>query len=490
MKVYANTEAISYFQSALRLLDEKEGEYQEKARVLETLGDIKTIVGEYDLCIKRWNEALLLWKQLDEKEKAARLHRKITGTLWRDIGNTEQAQENFEKALKILEAEPENVELAALYAVKARMSYFTEDVTKARSWAEKALELAKKLNAFEVIASSYIDLGLVFNATGDTKKAVECMEKALKIALDNGYLEIAGRAYNNLAAVLPAEENERILECYEKGLELAKKAGHIQGIPWFGAQLATKYFGMGSSDKALTLTEEADALNRKTGNLFNLSNSTGILGAFYHVFGEWTKGEQYLKESLSISLKINNTQMISNGYGFLGWSYYDKGEYAKARECFEKMSEIYEKTGAKAYQISDSQWIAMNDIELGEIDKARNLLDDLHKFAHEKQDKQLIANEGATRAMLLRAEKKWNESIELFEKSLQEYEALGARRWNVYWLAKYILYEYARLYLERDEPGDREKADKLLNQALEIFQKLGAKKDIEKIIAKKKLLTA
>jgi tetratricopeptide (TPR) repeat protein len=208
------------------------------------------------------------------------------------------------------------------------------------------------------------------------------------------------------------------------------------------------------------------------------------------VFGEWTKGEQYLKESLSISLKINNTQMISNGYGFLGWSYYDKGEYAKARECFEKMSEIYEKTGAKAYQISDSQWIAMNDIELGEIDKARNLLDDLHKFAHEKQDKQLIANEGATRAMLLRAEKKWNESIELFEKSLQEYEALGARRWNVYWLAKYILYEYARLYLERDEPGDREKADKLLNQALEIFQKLGAKKDIEKIIAKKKLLTA
>jgi len=85
---------------------------------------------------------------------------------------------------------------------------------------------------------------------------------------------------------------------------------------------------------------------------------------------------------------------------------------------------------------------------------------------------------------LLRAEKKWNESIELFEKSLQEYEALGARRWNVYWLAKYILYEHARVYFERDQPGDREKADKLLNQALEIFQKLGAKKDIEKTEAR------
>jgi tetratricopeptide (TPR) repeat protein len=126
----------------------------------------------------------------------------------------------------------------------------------------------------------------------------------------------------------------------------------------------------------------------------------------------------------------------------------------------------------------------MNHIGLGEIDKAKALLDELHKFAHEKQNKQLIADEDVARAMLLRAEKKWDESIELFEKSLQENEALGARKWNVYWLAKTILYEYARVYLERNQPGDREKACDLLNQALEIFQKMGAKKDIEKVEAR------
>ena len=36
-----------------------------------------------------------------------------------------------------------------------------------------------------------------------------------------------------------------------------------------------------------------------------------------------------------------------------------------------------------------------------------------------------------------------------------------------------FLYEYARVYLERDQPGDREKANKLLNQALGMFQKMG-----------------
>jgi len=483
-KVYANTEAISYFQSALKLLEEKEGEYSEKARVLETLGNIKGLVGEYALCIKHWNEALLQWKQLDEKEKVAGLHRKMAMTLWRIVGNTEEAHENFEKALGILESEPEGVELAALYAARATMSYFTEDVTKARSWAEKALELAKKLNASEVIASSYVDLGLVASATGDRKEAVESVEKALKIALDNGYLDIALRAYNNLAVHLPAEENERRLECFEKGLELAKKAGHIQSIAGFGLALANRHFSMGNIDKALTLTEESDALNTKTGHLFSLSNSKLALGGYYHGLGELNKSEQYLREALNISLEINNTQQISTSYGYLGFSYHDRGEYVQAREYFEKMSEIYEKTGKKAIQISNYRWLAMNYIELSKIEKARALLDELHKFAHEKQDKQLIADEDATRAMLLRAEKKWNESIELFEKSLQEYEALGARKWNVYWLAKNILYEYARAYLERDQPGDKEKADNLLSQALEIYQKLGARRDIEKVEAR------
>jgi hypothetical protein len=53
-----------------------------------------------------------------------------------------------------------------------------------------------------------------------------------------------------------------------------------------------------------------------------------------------------------------------------------------------------------------------------------------------------------------------------------------------------VLCEYVRTYLDRNQEGDREKAHNLLNQALEIFQGIGAKKDAEKIIAKKKLLTA
>ena len=67
----------------------------------------------------------------------------------------------------------------------------TGDLTEARSWVEKALELAKKLNANEVMAKSYVCLGEILAWLGDSKKFFEYMERALKIALDNDYIDTA-----------------------------------------------------------------------------------------------------------------------------------------------------------------------------------------------------------------------------------------------------------------------------------------------------------
>jgi tetratricopeptide (TPR) repeat protein len=187
---------------------------------------------------------------------------------------------------------------------------------------------------------------------------------------------------------------------------------------------------------------------------------------------------------------LNDFQAIGFSYGYLGGFHLVKGEFTKAREFYKKAYEVCEKAGTKYFQAWCSHAIIWTSIELGEIEQIGNQIDSLHSFALELKDKELIANADRLRAMLFRVQKKWEESIEFFEKSLQQFEILNARRWNVYWFAKFVLYEYARVYLERDQEGDREKAHTLLNQALEIFQKLGAKKDIEKIIATKKLLTA
>ena len=490
-KIYANGEAASYFESALELFEEKEGETQEKGQVLEKLGDIKNIVGEYDACMKYWNDKLLLWERRHEEASTldiARLHRKMAHVLWEEIGNTEKAVEHQDKALRILEGEPESVELARLYADMGHMYWRIGNTDKARLWAEKALEFAKRLNDNEIIASSCLDLGTVFSMIGENKKALEFFETALEIALDNNYLETAARAYNNLPVALPPEETERAIESLEKAYELAKKVGDINTMCFAGSNLASNFAGAGELGKALALSEESVALDRKTGNQNHLTMSLGELGNEYRMLGEWGKSEKCLIEAFNIAQGLKDYQAVGMSYGALATFYCEKGEYAKAKELAEKGYETVKETGDKMMQWWYLYFIADWCMELGEIEKARSQVDSLYKSALEVEaktgNKQATAFAKRLKAKLLRTQGKWEESIEWFERSLRDFEAVNAKRWNVYDYAKRVLCEYAQVYLERDDEGDREKASKILNQALEMFLKMGAKKDIEKVEAK------
>jgi len=69
------------------------------------------------------------------------------------------------------------------------------------------------------------------------------------------------------------------------------------------------------------------------------------------------------------------------------------------------------------------------------------------------------------------------------------YKSLNMQKWRLIRFAE-LLYEYGLMYLARNEEGDREKAYSLLDEALEFYQKVDAKKRIEEIIAKKRFLTA
>jgi predicted ATPase/KaiC/GvpD/RAD55 family RecA-like ATPase len=483
--IYANKEAISYSESALKLLEEKDDALQERARILETLGDIEAVAGEYDACIKSWNDTLPLWTQLNERVKTARLHRKLAHVFWNRMGEIKEAKYHHDKALKILEAEPESVELATVYDDMSNMFWRNGDLATARPRGEKALELAKKLNAYEVVANTYIDLAMISARTGENwKLSVDYCERALKIALDNGYMETALRAYVDLSQTLPAEEHDRTLDLQQKGLELAKKVGHVAYQSWISENLADVYAWMGDMDKAKLLAEESLALDRKSGEMTHLASSLATLGFIHQILGELDKSERCYSEALNLSQKSNEIQPILNIYRLLGLFHFDKGEFIKAREFWEKQYETSEKAGEKAAKMFASAFLLWSCVELGEFERVVDSIDGLYKFYQEHEVNFMLAMLDALRGGLFRAQHRWEESIKYFERSLQEWELINARQWYTYWFVKFLLCEYARVYVERDQQGDREKARDLLNQALAIFQKMGAKKDIEKVEAK------
>ncbi|MBI3029848.1 MAG: hypothetical protein HYY64_10085 [Candidatus Rokubacteria bacterium] len=89
------------------------------------------------------------------------------------------------------------------------------------------------------------------------------------------------------------------------------------------------------------------------------------------------------------------------------------------------------------------------------------------------------------KGMLASAGKKWDEAEKSFEKAVEI-----NRRYQLPWDEAKTLYEWGLMHLARGKPGDREQAQAKLGSALEIFRRVEAKKDVEKVLAATETLRA
>ena len=491
-KVYAHDEAFSYLHHALELLEEKEGNLEQKARITEKLGDIKGWIGEIDVCMECWNKSLTLWDQLGDKKSVSRLHSKMASAYWDHVGDKDKASEHHRMALQILEKEPESVELANLYEDISHMLWRTgKSAEEALSWAQKAFELAERLGDPGTLANCYNDLGTLSMKSGELEKATKCYEQGLKIALENNCVGEAVRLYNNLSlSYWSSGEFQKTFETAQKGFEFAKKVGEVYNLAWINLLLAYCYLAMGEAQKALSMVEDILALDKRTKFTSHIPGVMCGLGWCYLFLGEWDKSLQFLMEALDLAKKVGEYQDSALATFLLGELFMDMEDYVEAEKYFKESNSIYENAGDTTTQLVDV-FPALSELYLkrGEIEKAKELIERTNEHATETKNRFYISYAETLKGMLFREQKNWEQSIQHFEKSLQVSKSINLQKW---WVGRFaeLLYEYGLMYLNRNEEGDKEKAYSLLNQALEIYQKIDAKKKIEKIIATKKLLTA
>jgi len=488
-KVYAHNEAFSYLQHALELLEEREENLEQKVRIIERLGDLKAWMGKVDECSEYLNKSLTLWNQLGDKKNIARLHAKMASWIWQVAGDRDKASDHHRMALEILEKEPESVELSHLYEDISHMLW-RGGSTEALSWAQKAFGLAERLGAPEVLVACYNDMGTLYLKMGEFEKASKYYEQGLKTALENNLVD-AITLYNNLSELyLATGEFQKMFETAQKGSEFTKKVGSLYGLTWINSRLAESYAFMGELQKAISIFEEILALAKKIKYPVQVSGAMCGLGWCYQILGEWDKSLQYLMEARDTAKKIGEYQFYGWATLLLGELFMEMEDYVEAEKYLQESRDTWEKAGDRETQLT---WtfpvLSRVCLKKGEIEKAKELIEKTSEHATSTKNKMLIPLAEMLKAMLFREQKNWEQSIQHFEKSLQGYKSLDAQKWYVYQYAE-LLYEYGLMYLKRNEEGDKDKAYSLLNQALEIYQKMDAKKKIEKIIAKKKLLTA
>ncbi len=117
----------------------------------------------------------------------------------------------------------------------------------------------------------------------------------------------------------------------------------------------------------------------------------------------------------------------------------------------------------------------------GELREARTHLSRAQEIVSNGEDwRGLAAEVCQSEAVLATAEERWEDAESAFEKA----SAINLRYHLPYYQARSFM-EWGRMRLSRDDPGDRQQATALLDEALGIFQGIQASKMVEKVVALK-----
>ncbi len=358
--------------------------------------------------------------------------------------------------------------------------------------------------------------GHIHSLAGQYAAANGMITQALEMAERLGDQRLLGEVLRHKAAM--HWHHMQMPESADSGLraaELLRSAGDLWNLAdalWY-----TEYglLVLGRFDEVTEIAEELDPLAARVGHLFALMAAGRVRGlrqfmltADLDRFEEFAKGELELYRSASLG-------WISNYFSYLGLAYFWRGRWQEALENFQEAVKL-ETPGFlaggdwvglflwKAFTDDKDAALAMLEqrrdnlprpgqantlgawemllgvVEglavLGERDEAAQLYPLVLEAIDSGVSVRFISNQllQTVAGIAAAAGDQWSKAEEHYQTALRQAHELPivieqpeVRRW------------YARMLIDRDGPGDRDKARQLLTEAIAMYRQIGMPKHVE-----------
>jgi len=462
-----------------------EEDLAKKAEVLGKLAYTAWFAADWDAAKKHFQEALKLYQKLGDLANVAKMHLhllRFNTSAPVGLGSEGKAYEHAEAALAILEPGPDTVDKASIYQSMARLSLYKDEPATSVAWAQKAMGLFGKLGMF--MGTS---LGTSQARVGEIDKGIEYQQNNWETTVQGGNPNAIIFCGGDIVLTHTMVRNiPRALEWGERVLLEVTIIGDL-GLGLMNRTLLLTYTLSGQISKAMEALQNFESgerrLSRRWVGVLEDSASPGFL---YFRLGEWDKAREYLEWALSASEDRRNFVAANACCITLGSLNLELGDYSKAEELLLKSLGICQKGGNIVSELWVLPVLAELYLKMGQPEKAAEYVD--RGFELLKPDKNwygLPAPMYLAKGMLATAQQNWRTAAESFDKAIQI-----NRQYQLPWDEAKTLYERRLMYLSRGRKVDRDKAHEDLDEALAIFQKVGARKDVEKVLRNKERLGA
>jgi tetratricopeptide (TPR) repeat protein len=468
-----------------------EEELIRKAQVLENLALVSMAQMDYDAALGYAKSALELCEKLGDKQKLLRAHMGFI-TIYSTLGREDLALEHLEATRTMLEEDPDNTEKGLLYQRIAHVHLHLGQPATALGWAQKAVDLFAGLGVpMGTRLKAASSLGTAWTYTGRVDEGIAYNESVWAPVVKKGSPLPIGMLGQQLTLSLALLRDVPMARKWgEKTLPETTKFG-IPTIELFLRRpLALIYALSGEVARAEESCQAVEAILDKysvaeTGAICPFEDVAGI-GFHYLRQGEWDKARAYLEGAIAVHKDRNNLAAVGACFFALSSLSLEEGDFPKAEELLLKSLEICRNGGNVLFELWVLPVLAELCLKTGQPDKAVGYVD--RGFELMKPDQNwygLPAPLHLARGMLATAQKDWGMATSSFDKAIEI-----NRQYQLPWDEARTLYERGLMYLACGGQADRDKAHEDLDEALVIFQKVGARKDAEKVLKKKEMLGA
>ncbi|MFQ5665546.1 MAG: protein kinase [Candidatus Binatia bacterium] len=476
VRIYGWEEAIRHWQNALELMQESAGNEAERAALMEALGDLTFVTGiDYEKGIGFLEQALAAYERLGVPGKVAGVHSRLGRGMVSFGGKLDlkRGAAHLDAARTILEQDaPGSAALAYVYTGLCTLYFWTLENERGLACARRALEIGEQLHSRPVTALALTFLGSGYGRAGEFRRAGEFFERAYQIADKDNLTFIAF-----MATTFHAE-----IHFFRRDPATAKALLQRElDKPRLASASIMRSMSAGLLGATHILAGEMQAARqvREGGNDF-----VPFLRRLDFVDGRWEAAEQRMLSQNREGQQLGSVNYSRVAEDELGDLCLRRGEYSRAEEYLRACVEIDEREQIPAMGGMDHRVVLAQVLaKTGRIEEARRHLDFCTRRLARGEDWGGVAGRVAlARAVVLSADGQWDEATQALDEALAI-----ARRYGVPWDEADALHERARLQLARQEQDARGRTEALgfLDQAITIYQRLGAKKHLELAMADK-----
>lgn len=459
LSVYAGSEAERYYRSCLEL----GGDDQQRAAAFYWLGRSLRLQSKPAEALKVWEKAIDLYKSLQDVNRIAWIYALSARTAW-EVGSQKRNLQIAREGLLVIDPELETREAAALLHEAARACYFNGLHDEAKDLGNKALKMAERVGDAEVQAEALCTLGILPGLSLQDRN--DALGRAVELAEANGLLLTAARAHNNLAVYTgKLEDMHQARMHFLKAAEIIKPAGMDNHRLFYLTNAAQMMLEIGEFSEVEALIPSLHEMVVSLGETHYWGSTVESLEIrLLRLRGEWDLAIQKLNDLRNQYKRKNKTKALLDANTILADILLEMGRYQEAEEIVQEVLEL---------SVSDQHtWWAYYFMAIlhalqQRILEARRSFKQATELAGKEDPHSVDSELSLGEAILAASEGQWEKSFNEFETLVQK-----SKSQKMPWSQAYMLRIWAEFHLKRNQPGDLDRARTLLDQALNIYQKL------------------